>query len=81
MYYDPGGYMGLCPAGKTNPSSKKGKDILESHYNELKEKHIENPDFFSDPDTMTILKGQAYIDARKQYTKMVKNGELETDII
>ena len=78
MYYDPSGYITLlCDIKKTEPTNKTGKDILGPYYEILKQKHIENPEFFPDPDTLCIVEGNEYIKMRKEYASMVRDGKLQ----
>lgn len=64
-------------------SSSKGSNYSDTHeilgpyYDEILEKHKTNPEFYAHPDDYKITEGIEYTNNRAEYTRMVKNGEIE----
>lgn len=91
VYYDPSGYDSQYPckeemsagAGESGSSSSKGSNYSDTHeilgpyYDEILEKHKTNPEFYAHPDDYKITEGIEYTNNRAEYTRMVKNGEIE----
>lgn len=89
VYYDPSGYgEEKCDKvggndSKSGSSSSKGSNYSDTHeilgpyYDEILEKHKTNPEFYAHPDDYKITEGIEYTNNRAEYTRMVKNGEIE----
>lgn len=54
-------------------------EILGPYYDEILEKHKTNPEFYAHPDDYKITEGIEYTNNRAEYTRMVKNGEIEPE--
>ena len=91
MYSDPSGFAketckskvgGECDS-ESGSSSSKGSNYSDTHeilgpyYDEILEKHKTNPEFYAHPDDYKITEGIEYTNNRAEYTRMVKNGEIE----
>lgn len=61
----------------TGGDSSYAHEILGPYYDELLEKHKNNPDFFAHPDNYKIVEGTEYTSKRAEYARMVKNGEIK----
>ena len=68
---------------ESGSSSSKGSNYSDTHeilgpyYDEILEKHKTNPEFYAHPDDYKITEGIEYTNNRAEYTRMVKNGEIE----
>lgn len=75
--------VGESGAGESGSSSSKSSNYSDTHeilgpyYDEILEKHKTNPEFYAHPDDYKITEGIEYTNNRAEYTRMVKNGEIE----
>lgn len=53
------------------------KEVYGPYYEEAKELHENNPDWFPNPEESTIVKGEELKEARADYQTLVRRGELE----
>ena len=65
MYVDPSGYSG------------EGRSILGNFYDEAVRRHQKDPEWYGDPDKMSIIQGDDLAKARDEYVTMTRAGKLE----
>ena len=65
------------PEAETPVPTPSGREVLGPHYDEARELHQSNPDFFPDPDKYTIVQGAELKAMRREYKDMVRKGILE----